>query len=88
MRKWTFHEPRVLAKNEIYTDNGAMNIQSLSTDMAQGRVQEEAAVRVQSMAMQNIRNTGEDLTRIMDSAQTQTQVITDPARGNFLDLHM
>jgi len=61
-----------------------MEIQSLSTNMAQGRVQEEAAVRVHTMAMQNVREAGEDLTRLMESAQT----ITDPARGNYLDTHM
>jgi len=61
-----------------------MDIQTLSINMAQSRVQEEAAVQVQAMAMQNIRDTSEDLTRLMESAQT----ITDPARGNYLDLHM
>ena len=52
--------------------------------MSQGRVQEEAAVRVQAMTMQNGRERGEDLARIMDSAD----VMTDPARGNFLDVLM
>jgi hypothetical protein len=53
-------------------------------DMAQGRIQEEAAVRVTAMAMQNIRDTSEDLTQLTESSQT----ISDPARGNFLDMHM
>jgi len=61
-----------------------MDIQNLSMNMAQNRVQEEAAVQVQAMAMQNIRETSEDLSRLMESAQT----ITDPARGNFLDMYM
>jgi len=52
--------------------------------MAQSRVQEEAAVRLQAMTMQNMRDTGEDLARLMETTQT----ITDPARGNFLDLLM
>ena len=61
-----------------------MDIQNLSMNMAQNRVQEEAAVQVQAMAMQNIRETSEDLSRLMECAQT----ITDPARGNFLDMYM
>ena len=52
--------------------------------MAQNRVQEEAAVQLQAMVMENIRETAEDLARLMESAET----IRDPARGNFLDLMM
>ena len=52
--------------------------------MAQGRIQEEAAVAVTSMALQTARDTGENLARIMDSAE----MITDPTRGNFLDVTM
>jgi len=52
--------------------------------MSQARVQEEAAVAVQSIALENARNTSEDLARVMNSAET----ITDPARGNFLDVLM
>jgi hypothetical protein len=59
-----------------------MEIQGLSTAMTQGRVQEEAAVSVQAMALGRAREQAVDLARIMDSAE----VITDPARGNFLDL--
>jgi hypothetical protein len=36
------------------------------------------------MTMQNGREQGEDLARMMESAD----VITDPARGNFLDVLM
>jgi len=61
-----------------------MEIQSLATNMAQSRVQEEAAVAVTAMALQNVRDTGEDVARIMDSAE----MITDPTRGNFLDVMM
>ncbi|MCL2233135.1 MAG: YjfB family protein [Treponema sp.] len=61
-----------------------MEIQSLATGMAQGRIQEEAAVAVTSMALQTARDTGENIARIMDSAE----MITDPARGNFLDVLM
>jgi len=52
--------------------------------MAQSRIQEEAAVAVTSMALQATRDTGENIARIMDSAE----MITDPSRGNFLDLTM
>ena len=59
-----------------------MDIQSLATNMAQGRVLEEAAVQVQAMALQNMKDEGADLGRIMESAQ----VITDPAKGTHLDM--
>jgi len=61
-----------------------MDIQNLSMNMAQGRIQEEAAVRVQSMALDTARERSEDLTRLMNS----TQVMRDPARGNNLDMFM
>ena len=50
--------------------------------MAQSRVQEEAGVRVQAMALNTARDRSEDLAQIMNSAN----VITDPARGNHVDL--
>jgi len=59
-----------------------MEIQTLATNMAQSRVQEEVAVAAQSMALQNVRDVGENLAHIMDSAP----VITDPTRGNFLNV--
>ena len=52
--------------------------------MAQSRIQEEAAIAVTSMALQNARDTGENVARIMDSAE----MISDPTRGNFLDVLM
>ena len=58
-----------------------MDIQSLSMNMAQGRVQEEAAVRVQAMALQNMKDAGVDLARLMESSQA----ITDPAKGNYVN---
>ena len=60
-----------------------MDIQSIATGMAQSRVQEEAAVRIQSMAIENMKASGEDMARVLDSAQA----VTDPARGNFLDIN-
>ena len=51
--------------------------------MAQGRVQEEAAARVQAMALEGMRETGEDLARLMES----TEIITDPSVGNYVDMY-
>ena len=61
-----------------------MDIQRLSIDTAQIRVQEEAAVRVQAMALQTIKDTAADLTRLIDSAVK----ISDPAKGNYLNMFM
>ena len=61
-----------------------MDIQSLSIELSQGRIQEEAAVRIQTMAMQTIKEAAADLNRLMES----TKVITDPAKGNYLNLFM
>jgi len=65
-------------------DNQLMDIQRSSIDTAQNRVQEEAAVRVQAMAIQNIKDTAADLNRLMESAK----IISDPAKGNYLNLFM
>ncbi|MCL2093388.1 MAG: YjfB family protein [Treponema sp.] len=59
-----------------------MDIQSLSVNMSQARVQEEAAVLVQSKALNAVRDLSAELERLMKSGQ----VISDPARGNNLDL--
>ena len=61
-----------------------MDIQSLSVEMSQNRVQEEAAVRLQAMTLQTIKDAGADLERLMDSAQN----INDPAKGKFLNVLM
>ena len=53
-------------------------------NMSQGRVQEEAAVRVQAMMLQTIKDTSADLARLMESAEA----ITDPSKGNYLNLFM
>ena len=61
-----------------------MDIQSLSVDMSQSRVQEEATVKVQVMAMKAAMDTSADLIQLMDSAQ----IISDPAKGNIIDMLM
>jgi len=52
--------------------------------MAQSRVQEEVAVRLQSMLLKTLSEAGADLDGLMQSAN----IITDPAKGNFLNLFM
>ena len=52
-------------------------------DVAQNRVQEEAAVKVQAMAMQNVKDASAELVKLLESAE-----ITDPAKGNFLNVLM
>jgi len=71
-------------KTTVFTDNLAMDIQSLSVNMTQNRVQEEAAVSVQAMALQTIKDAAADLQRLMESAK----ITTDPAKGNFLNVLM
>ena len=52
--------------------------------MTQGQIQQEAAVSVQAMAINSGREQAQNLAQIMNSAN----MITDPARGNYLDLEM
>jgi len=59
-----------------------MDIQSLSMNMAQSRVLEEAAVKVQAMVLQGMKDSSADLARLMESSQA----ITDPARGNYINM--
>jgi predicted double-glycine peptidase len=59
-----------------------MEITSLSTAMSQAQVREEAAVAVQAMALQQVRETSQDIQRVMESSD----MIADPTRGNFLDV--
>jgi hypothetical protein len=61
-----------------------MEIQSLPVNAPQAVVREEAAVKVQAMLMQTIKDAGADVARLMDSAR----FITDPARGNYLNMLM
>ena len=59
-----------------------MEIQSLSVDMYQSPVREEAAV--QTAAVQTLRDIREDLDRLIESVQ----IISDPATGNYLNMFM
>jgi hypothetical protein len=61
-----------------------MSIESASVAMSQQRVQEEAAVRVQAMALSSVEQQSAALEKLMESAQ----IITDPNLGNNLDISM
>ena len=64
-----------------------MSIQNLSTDMSQSRIQENAAVMVQSKALQNMKQTGADLNRLMESAKISSpNTITDPSKGSYINI--
>jgi len=53
-------------------------------NMAQARVQEEATVKVQAMVLQSMKDSSVDLARLMELSQ----VIADPAMGNYVDMYM
>jgi hypothetical protein len=57
-----------------------METQSISA-MSQTQVREEATVQVQAMAINSAKEQAADLSRLMNSAE----IITDPAKGNYLD---
>jgi hypothetical protein len=58
------------------------DIQTLAVNMAQSRVQEEAAARVESMIIDSVEQQGADLTKLLESAQ----VVTDPTLAQNVDL--
>ncbi|MDR2553605.1 MAG: YjfB family protein [Treponema sp.] len=55
-----------------------MNIQKASTELSQQRVQEQAAVMMESKALSGFKEQAEGLMKVLDSAGQ----ITDPALGN------
>ena len=61
-----------------------MDIQALSMAMSQSRVQHEAAISVQAMALDMVRDQAGDLAGVMESANVN--VIADPSLGNHIDL--
>jgi hypothetical protein len=58
------------------------DIQTLAVNMAQSRVQEEAAARVESMIIDSAEQQGAALTKLLESAQ----VVTDPTLAQNVDL--
>jgi hypothetical protein len=57
-----------------------MDIETLSMNMAQDRVRQEAALQVQGMILRELRDGSAALAKLMESA-----VVTDPALGQLLD---
>jgi hypothetical protein len=59
-----------------------MEIENVSTAMSQDKVQQEAAVKVQRMAMENADVQAAELAKLLESAE----VVTDTNVGNSVDL--
>jgi uncharacterized protein (DUF305 family) len=59
-----------------------MDIQSASVDMSQNRLQEQAAVQVQSMALDTVREQAAAVEKMIDTAQ----VVSDPNVGRDVNL--
>ena len=58
-----------------------MDIASLSTQLAQGRLADQVGAKVLSMALKTAEGTGTSLQTLLASAQT----VSDPALGSRLD---
>lgn len=50
--------------------------------MSMANVQEEAALAMLAKTMQNVKEAGADLTKLIETAS----VINDPSRGNYLNM--
>jgi len=59
-----------------------MDIQSLSVDMSQAKVQEQAAVQVQAMGLDMMKEQAVALEKLLSSVQ----LITDPNLGRNINL--
>jgi len=59
-----------------------MDIQSLSMEMSQARVQEQATVQVQAMSLNLIKDQSAALEKLLSSVQ----LITDPNLGQNINL--
>lgn len=72
----------MLALSAGYPYSYAMDITALSTTLTQQRVQQDAAVQVQKMAMDTGRSLAEGMMKVLESSQ----VLSDPSLGNKVDL--
>lgn len=61
-----------------------MDIQQLSMDMAQTRLQDKVGTKVMSMALGQAKEQSAALLKLMDSANLPA--VTDPAQGNQVNL--
>ena len=59
-----------------------MDIQSLSVSMSQTQLQEQAAVQVQSMAIDTVKEQSAAVEKLISSAQ----VVTDPNLGRNINI--
>jgi hypothetical protein len=60
-----------------------MDITSLSTDLSQAAVQQEASLRLQKMVMDGAKDQGSELVKMI--ANAAPAVITDPQLGNAVN---
>ncbi|MDR0624408.1 MAG: YjfB family protein [Treponema sp.] len=59
-----------------------MTIEEVSMGMAQDRVQQEAALKIEAMALRGAEDQAAALMKLMESAET----VGDPNMGNRVDL--
>jgi transcription elongation GreA/GreB family factor len=59
-----------------------MEIENVSTAMSQEKIQEEAAAKVQSMAIKQAESEAAELAKLMEAAE----VVSDTTVGNSVDL--
>ena len=59
-----------------------MDIQSASVNLSQARVQEEAAIQVQAMAINNVREQAAAIDQLVSSAQP----VSDPNLGQHVNI--
>jgi hypothetical protein len=76
---------QIFADNRVSISTGGreMDIATLSMNMAQNNVQDQAAMSVQKMSLDNMDQIGQDLAVLMQSAA----IITDPNVGNTVDFY-
>jgi hypothetical protein len=72
--------PLAFSVQMYYTHN--MDIENVSTGMPQDKVQQEAALKVQAMAIRNAEEQSAALNKLLESAE----VVTDTEVGNNVDL--
>jgi hypothetical protein len=75
-----------LDNSPISYDIKGMDIQSLSVELSQQRVQEEAAIQIQSMAQNAVEVQSAELQKLMETAEAVTAAVTDPQLGNTVNL--
>jgi len=59
-----------------------MDITTLSMMMSQGRIQQDAAMQVQKLALDGAKEQGAALAKLMESVPP----VTDPSLGNKIDI--